>query len=137
MRECSRLSVPCLPPCRTWLAVRVRGARTVNSRNRSSERRNVASCRTSSSAISPPRLSALKRQPRPWIEPDVPPGSPPTDAGVPHPRVAAQRRLRDRLKIGDGAAAAYRGRPAMHGRLEITKRNLIAAKALDLRLFAS
>ena len=60
-RECSGLRVPCLPPCRTWLAVRVRGATTINSRNRSSERRNVATCRTSSSAISPSRLSALKR----------------------------------------------------------------------------
>jgi DNA invertase Pin-like site-specific DNA recombinase len=36
-------------------------SRFVNSRNRSSEPRNVASCRTSSSAISPSRLSALKR----------------------------------------------------------------------------
>jgi hypothetical protein len=35
------------------LAVRVRGARTINSKNRSSERRNVANCRTSSSADQP------------------------------------------------------------------------------------
>src|SRR5215831_19924177 len=35
-------------------------------------------------------------------------------------------------RSGDGAAAAYRGRPAMHGRLEITKRNPVAAKAYDL-----
>src|SRR5262249_58909887 len=31
-------------------------------------------------------------------------------------------------RSADGAAAAYRGRPAMHGRLEIT----VAAKACDL-----
>src|SRR5262245_61717121 len=73
----SGLSVPCLPPCRTWLAVRVRGARTINSRNRSSEPRNVASCRTSSSVISPSRLSAVKRSPTPWRELDVLPGSRP------------------------------------------------------------
>ena len=77
MRESSGLSVPCLPPCRTWLAVRVRGARTINSRNRSSEPRNVASCETSSSAISPSRLSAVKRSPTPWRELDVLPGSRP------------------------------------------------------------
>jgi hypothetical protein len=35
-------------------------------------------------------------------------------------------------RSGDGAAAGYRGRPAMHGRLEITKRNPVAAKACDL-----
>jgi hypothetical protein len=48
------------------------------------------------------------------------------------PTRALRSKLRERLKIGDGAAAAYRGRPAMHGRLEITKRNLVAAKACDL-----
>ena len=35
-------------------------------------------------------------------------------------------------RSGDGAAAAYRGRPAMHGRLEIAQRNPVAAKACDL-----
>src|SRR5262249_17520118 len=35
-------------------------------------------------------------------------------------------------RSADGAAAAYRGRPAMHGRLEITKRNPVATKACDL-----